>query len=121
MLYYLKALLYTELAECAFAGAVSRDLSWVVYIFLINAVTNPIVNILYRGAYPLIPAPWYYVLLLLLELAVVVAEACLIYLLGKTESFKAGPLTKQGSLLYALSLNAFSFCVGLILKKAGCL
>ncbi len=111
-MYYIKALLLTELVECSLAAILSRDVRWVKYVFLINVVTNPAINLLYRGAYPLLTPPWHYVLLYALEAAVVLFEGCLIYLLRKSGGFKVRPLRLKNAFLYSLILNLASYCFG---------
>ncbi len=107
-------LLFTELVECSLAAILSRDARWVGYIFLINVVTNPAINLLYRGAYPLLTPPWHYVFLYALETVVVIFEGYIIYLLRKSGGFKVRPLRFRNAFLYALVLNLASYCFGVL-------
>lgn len=115
MLYYLKALFFTALVECGLAALQSRDLSWVKHVFFINVLTNPAVNLLYRGLYPLLSGHWPTVVLLFLETLVVVVEGLLIYRLRRSGGFKVKPLSLKNAFLYAFIINLASYCFGMLI------
>ncbi len=114
-MYYLKALLFTELIECAVSYILSRDKEWTGYIFLLNLLTNPLANLIYRGLYPLVSKTEAYVLLSLIEIGVLFIEGVIIYRLRRSGNFGLRQFTVPKAFLYSLILNASSFAAGLLL------
>ncbi len=114
-MYYLKALLFTELIECTVSYILSRDKEWTGYIFLLNVLTNPLANLIYRGLYPLVSKTEAYVLLSLIEISVLFTEGAVIYRLRKSGNIRLQQLTVPKAFLYSLVLNASSFAAGLLL------
>ena len=114
-MYYLKALLFTELIECAVSYILSRDKEWTGYIFLLNVLTNPVANLIYRGLYPLTQKTGAFVLLFIIEISVLFIQGVVIYRLRKSENFRLQQLTVPKAFLYSLVLNASSFAAGLLL------
>lgn len=109
------ALAVTLLVECGLAAVQSRDLKWVLYVALINVVTNPIVNIILLAARNFISPGGIKVLTYALEVLVVFVEGILIYKLRASSGFKVRKLTFQRSLLYAFNINCVSYLVGLLI------
>ena len=114
-MYYLKALLFTELIECTISYILSRNKEWTGYIFLLNVLTNPAANLLYRGIYPLYPEIGAGILLTGLETIVLLTEGVAIYRLRRSGQFSLREFSVPQAFLYSLILNASSFLAGLFL------
>lgn len=106
------ALLLTILIECGIVALQSRDRAWVGYMALVNVVTNPTLNII-RYVFHLYSDGATY----LLEIAVVLAEAVMIYYLRKTDSFKVKRLSFPRSLLYSFIINCISYFSGVLIYR----
>ena len=113
-MYYLKALLLTELIECTVSYILSRDKEWTGYIFLLNILTNPVANLIYRGSYPLVTRTGALVLLSVIEISVLFIEGVVIYRLRRSGNLGLRQFSISQAFLYSLVLNASSFVAGLL-------
>ncbi len=84
---------------------------WIGYllVLLVNVVTNPVLNIIYRWIYLIYPVPPYSLVIIVLEMVVVWAEYRLIcHGLNSNE--------KRWFFL-SLAANTFSYTIGLVFCK----
>lgn len=109
------ALVLTIIIECGIVALQSRDWMWVLYVALINAVTNPTLNIILLIARRFLDEGMVTGLTYILEILVVLSEGFMIYKLRATGAFKVKPLSFPRSLLYAFNINCASYLLGLLL------
>ncbi len=109
------ALGITLSVECGLVAVQSRDIKWVLYVALINVVTNPLVNIILLVARNFLEPGTIQLLTYALEALVVLSEGFMIYKLRATGSFKVKKLSFPRSLLYAFNINLASYLVGLLI------
>lgn len=83
-----------------------REKKGVLFIFLVNLVTNPVLVFIMYSIH-LLALPGEYLFLLILELAAVATEALL---------YKGALPPGKNPLLFSLSLNLFSFFGGKIIE-----
>ena len=99
-------LLVTVLVEGIAILVIFRNWKFVYYSFLSNLLTNPALNLIMIVIGGFLGPEYYYVLLIILELLVVLIEACIYKALCDFSFTK--------SLLVSLLANVLSFCTGLI-------
>lgn len=109
------ALILTLIIEGGIVAIQSCNRKWVLYVCLINVVTNPLINIIVYICRGYLAPERLQILIYVLEVVVVFVEGWLIYKLRATKSFSVKPLSLPRSLLYALILNTISYCLGLFL------
>lgn len=107
----------TLLVEGGVSGVLSKNKDWVIYVSLVNFVTNPAANLLFNGLRPLLGKEGRMILAILLEVIVVTAEAVLFFRYRKAERKGLKPLRSKACLVYSLGLNAASFFLGVLLQK----
>lgn len=107
----------TLLVEGGVSGVLSKNKDWVIYVSLVNLVTNPAANLLFNGLRPLLGKEGRMILAILLEVIVVTAEAVLFFRYRKVERKGLKPLRSKACLVYSLGLNAASFFLGVLLQK----
>ncbi|MCR5583835.1 MAG: hypothetical protein K6F63_00170 [Lachnospiraceae bacterium] len=115
---YVISAILTLLVEGTVSGVLTRNKDWVIYVSLVNLVTNPAVNLLYNGLKPIMGHDGRMVLTAVLEVAVVITEAILFHKYRKKERPGLKPLSKKACLFCSLILNASSYFAGVLLQKA---
>ncbi len=106
-LLFFKALALTLIIELSLIGLITRKRHFLYPCFLVNLLTNPLLNLLLFLLIPALGINYYYPLLIILELAVIISEGLLYaYMLAISKRFAWG---------LSLLLNAVSYCLGYFL------
>ncbi len=114
---YLISLGITVAVECLLTGVQSRNRSWVMFIFWINVLTNPIANLLYNGTTFLMDNSSKQLVAVAIEAAVVISETLLIFAYRKKERHGLKAMSLGRCLLYAFDLNMISYLAGWLLNS----
>ncbi len=114
---YLISLGITLAVECLLTAVQSKSRSWVTFIFWINVLTNPIANLLYNGITFLADNGSKTIVAAVIEAAVVISEALLIFAYRKKERHGLKAMSLGRCLLYAFDLNMISYLAGLLLNS----
>ena len=114
---YVISLLLTATVECSAAAVLTRNKAWTVYVFLLNLLTNPLANLIYNGALPLLAGNGKVVLIALIETAVVLGEWALFASYRKTERKGLKRMSMPKCFIYALATNMLSYFAGFALGK----
>lgn len=107
--YLLPPLLITIAVECTLVFAVFRKTQYSYYVFLLNVLTNPLLNFIMIIYFSYMGMTHYYLLLYSLETVVVITEGLLF---GKMSGIKVWK-----ALILSLVLNASSYLGGLIIFR----
>ncbi len=106
-LLFFKALAFTLIIEIALIGLITRKQRFIYPCFLVNLLTNPLLNLLLFLLVPALGNNYYYQLLIILELAVIISEGLLYaYMLA---------ISKKAALGLSLLLNIISYFIGYFL------
>lgn len=119
---YVLALILTLIIEGVLCFLISRSKAWLKFSYLVNLLTNPLMNLIYTTLYLFLEnqqlsgaAPY---LLILLEIAVWISEAWLFYRFALTRDKEQNkPVSSiYNALLFSFVLNAASYGTGLLLQ-----
>ena len=117
MLKYLISLLITLVIEGCVTAVISRKPEWVLYVCIVNIMTNPMANVLYNGLKPLLSDSGRYGVIVVIEVLVVLSEGALFHLYRKNKRRGLRSLGLGKCMLYSLGLNALSFGLGIIIGR----
>lgn len=104
--YFLIALILTEIIECTSMFLMFKSKRFVYYISLCNLLTNPAVNLIALGVGDIWGSFVYKLSIPILEISVVIIEAYIIRLLCR--------FTIKKAVLVSAILNSLSFVCGLV-------
>ncbi len=117
MLKYVVSLGLTLVLEGIPVALQSKNKDWVIYVMLVNIMTNPLANLIFNGMKPLVEGEMKVILIVATEVAVVVGEALLFFAYRKKQRRRLKEMSLRACFLYALVLNAFSYLGGLAIGK----
>lgn len=117
MLKYLISLLLTLAIEGCVTAAVSRKSEWLIYVCIVNVMTNPPANVLFNGLKPLLTREGRIALIIILEAVVILAEGFLFHLYRKKERRGLRCISLGKCMLWSLALNLLSYGLGSLINK----
>ncbi len=95
----------------------SKNKDWVIYVALVNILTNPPANLIFNGLKPLAEGKGEAILAAVTEAAVVAGETLLFFIYRKKQRRGLKAMSLRACFLYALVLNAVSYFGGLAIGK----